>query len=58
MTMTWRFLSSLKIFSASSTATAATEVAPRWMFVSVRTCLATLNAFWKALLSRPPVNLC
>ena len=55
MIITSRSLSRLKIFSASSTATDPTDTLPRWMLVSVRMCLATLNARWKALLSRLPV---
>ena len=44
MTITCRSCSDSKIFSASSTATEPTDVLPRWMLVSVRIFLATLNA--------------
>ena len=49
MTSTCCDLSESKIDSASSTATELTEMLPRWICVSERTSLATLNAFWNVL---------
>ena len=58
MTITWRCSSELKMRSANSTATDATDTLPRWIWVSVRMCLATLKAFWKALFNTLPVWWC
>ena len=45
-----------KIFSASSTATLPTDVAPCWIEVSRRSRLPTANARWNSRLSAPPVS--